>query len=157
MELEPGALDALKERLAKSTYDRNDAPGGVGRSLLSHMFNLFSQIHVSSSSQSSCGTGDEINSTGRNAWVPHVSLDMEPAASRKNTLHLLTCLERGWYHVQLHQEALPLVMDNKELFQVLQRIYDEHKKKFASFWYLRRVVSIHFVKVSRIIDNVCVS
>lgn len=150
MELEPGALDALKERLDQSTYDRNDAPGGIGRYVLSHISNIFRHNFGLVSSQASYprGTVDELDNTGGNFGVQDVTLDMEPAGSPNSILHLFMCLERGWYHVQLHQEALPLVMDNRQLFQALQRIYDGHKTGFGSFWYLRRVVSIRFVKVS---------
>lgn len=83
VEIEPGPLDALKEHLDDTTYDRNDALGGIGRYVLSHISNIFSHNRGSILSKASYprGTGDGLDKTSGNVGVQDVTLDIVPAGS----------------------------------------------------------------------------
>lgn len=141
----------MQERLNTSTYNRKseNTSEGIGGYILSHISSLFNLNRGSASANTpnpKDAVGDSHNS-GSNTGVGHVTINIETGKSPDRTLHLFVCLEKGWYNVQLHQVPLTLDLDNGRLFRTLQRTYYEHRKKFASFWYLKTVVSISFVKV----------
>lgn len=62
---------------------------------------------------------------------------------------LLSCLERGRYAVELRQESIIGVADDRQLFYTLRRIYHEHRGRLRPIWSLKTLQSIHFMKVRR--------
>lgn len=62
---------------------------------------------------------------------------------------LLSCLEKGRYAVELRQESIIGVADDRQLFYTLRRMYHEHRGRLRPMWSLKTLHSIHFMKVSR--------
>lgn len=62
-------------------------------------------------------------------------------------LLLLSCIERRGRPTTLHQEYVTDITDDRQLFHTLRKIYYSHRRKFESFWSLRTLHSIHFMKV----------
>lgn len=76
-----------------------------------------------------------------------VRKDVELGEISTRTLHLLSCMEKGRHTVELHQELITHIMDDRQLFHTLRRSYHEHRGRLRSYWSLRTVHSIHFMKV----------
>lgn len=68
-------------------------------------------------------------------------------------LHLFSCIERGRYKVDLQQKLVTDISHDRELFRALRTQYHENRGRVRSYWSLRAVHSIHFMKVSSIVDH----
>ncbi|GFF33802.1 hypothetical protein IFM58399_03665 [Aspergillus lentulus] len=83
------------------------------------------------------------------AGVVETSLDQKDVELGENssrTLRLMSCIERRGHPVTLHQEVVSHIKDDRELFHALRRIYHNHKGRFESYWSLRTIHAIHFMK-----------
>jgi hypothetical protein len=76
--------------------------------------------------------------------------DVELGEDSSRTLRLMSCIERRGHQVTLHQEVVSHIKDDRELFHALRCIYHNHKGRFESFWSLRTIHAIHFMKVGTI-------
>jgi hypothetical protein len=76
--------------------------------------------------------------------------DVELGEDSNRTLRLMSCIERRGHPVTLHQEVVSHIKDDRELFHALRCIYHNHKGRFESFWSLRTIHAIHFMKVGTI-------
>src|SRR6201999_890901 len=72
--------------------------------------------------------------------------DLERARRPLETLHLMACMEKGPYRVELHQVTLSDVVNDKSLFNRLRGSYRGHIGVFRPLWSLRTVRSIDFIK-----------
>jgi len=85
--------------------------------------------------------------TIRNSRIDCDRKDAESNEISARTLHLLSCMEKGKHSVELHQVIITHITDDRQLFHTLRRSYHEHRGRFRSYWSLRTVHSIHFMKV----------
>lgn len=75
--------------------------------------------------------------------------DVELGEDSSRTLRLMSCIEKRGHPVTLHQEVVSHIKDDRELFHALRRIYHNHKGRFESYWSLRTIHAIHFMKVRK--------
>ncbi|PVH90880.1 hypothetical protein DM02DRAFT_546931 [Periconia macrospinosa] len=159
VEHEPGALQALQEFLNASAYRTRMTPEGDHTSSpsgLSYTFNSsLAWVHSSNSSD----IADQMRKTVGSSRSNYDRKDAELGEMSTRTLHLLSCMEKGGHSVELHQEIITNVTDDRQLFHTLRRSYHEHRGRFRPYWSLRTVHSIHFMKFAyggrRYIDVRC--
>jgi hypothetical protein len=147
VELEPGAIEVLQRHLNTSAYRShvNHQNHGAGRSpqnvnLEANSANgsdLFSRDITDQAQTSGFGSIESVLSR----------TDVEQGDKATRTLHLLSCMESGRYGVELHQELITHIMDDLQLFRTLRRSYQKHRGSLKSYWSLRTIQSIHFMKV----------
>ncbi|OJJ73095.1 hypothetical protein ASPBRDRAFT_194062 [Aspergillus brasiliensis CBS 101740] len=72
---------------------------------------------------------------------------------------LLSCLKNGTYAVELRQESIIGIADDRQLFHRLRRIYHDHRGRLRPIWSLKTLHSIRFMKFAyggaRYIDVRC--
>lgn len=67
-------------------------------------------------------------------------------APNQEVLHLLLCIDKGETLTRLHQERLPGMNGDKELFSFLRESYRKHRK-FTSRFTLRSVKGLSLARV----------
>jgi hypothetical protein len=87
------------------------------------------------------------NSPRNNVGSSNIPRDIEQGQSPTRQLHLLCCLEKKRHTVDLRQELITHVTNDRELFRALRNGYHIQKGKLRPFWSFRTVSSIHFMKV----------
>jgi hypothetical protein len=151
MEHEPGALQALQNYLNTSAYrSRATSERGQGRtsarSIPSPTFNS-SSIEASSPDYVHIANQAHVTPIG-SSTSNQVQEEIELGETSTHTLHLLSCMEKGRYAVNLHQELVTHIVDDQQLFRTLRQGYHEHRGKFRASWSLKTVHRIHFMKVT---------
>lgn len=156
IEHEPGALQALQEYLDASTTLPNTASEGC-QSRTFPLIALSENVYNTSPSRGhTSGSSDladqslELPDNLRSSISPS---DLEIGAQTSKALYLFSCTKRRRHPVKLHQEAIAHIMDDRQLFHLLRRVYWNQKKPFESYWSLRAIQNIHFMKVSRCFFN----
>lgn len=120
-EHEPGALRALQEYLG--TAIRRPSMPSASRTYQTS--SVTEQTDDGTSSSQNTKTGE----------------------SSTRTLHLLSAIEKGRSSIELHQDIVTHITDDRQLFHHLRRSYDKHRGTFRRYWSLRTVQSIRFAKV----------
>lgn len=74
--------------------------------------------------------------------------DIEMTASTSETLHLFTCIERGFHKLDFNQKVVTNIPNDQTLFESLR---EEHYCGYRGSWRriisLRAIQSVHFMKV----------
>ncbi|PKX88609.1 uncharacterized protein P174DRAFT_473351 [Aspergillus novofumigatus IBT 16806] len=143
-----GALQALQSYLSTLTYKTQTVAEG------SNSVKSFQPAQVYSPNSSSArfhssNTSDiagKLHGTSENPTVNNHQQDLELGGRSNHTLYLMVCIEKGRHSVELHQEPVTELIDDRQLFHTLQRVYYEHGGKFKKYWSLRTVDSIQFMK-----------
>jgi hypothetical protein len=76
--------------------------------------------------------------------VPTATIPMQP----QQTLHLMTCMQRGRYRRTVHQDRIDDIPSDKALFCFLRRQLVQHCGRVRKLLTLKDVRGIYFVKVS---------
>ncbi|OQD67779.1 hypothetical protein PENPOL_c003G04356 [Penicillium polonicum] len=148
VEHEPGALQALQEYLITTTVPTKATSASNRGQSFPRAPSLYS-LNTRPSSISGHTSVDITDQSTNNLSIPRIELtqqDIEIGNSPSRPLFLLSCIERRGRPVKLHQELITHVGDDRELFHALRRIYHSHRRPFESFWSLRTLHSIHFMK-----------
>ncbi|KAF4234051.1 hypothetical protein CNMCM6457_004200 [Aspergillus fumigatiaffinis] len=147
IEHEPGALQVLRDYLDTCVErTKTTSEGGQGQT----------SAHPTSS-QMSIPSLTWVHNTGATNIADKAQLpegvrssfdqkDVELGEDSNRTLRLMSCIERRGHPVTLHQEVVSHIKDDRELFHALRCIYHNHKGRFESFWSLRTIHAIHFMK-----------
>lgn len=64
-------------------------------------------------------------------------------------LYLLACMHRTEHHVVVNQGRVTEITTDRQLFRFMKTQYKRHRGRLISFFSLRRIQRIYFVKVSR--------
>lgn len=148
IEHELGALQALQDYLNFSKHGKK-TEAEIGHSPTSTR--LVSPESSDSGSRQAIGSySSDIADQGPgrnrgNITSSGSQTDLELGQTSTNTLHLLSCMETKKHTVNLHQEPVTHITDDRQLFRLLKQSYCKHRAK--SRWSLRTVSSIHFMKV----------
>ncbi|GLA67416.1 hypothetical protein AtubIFM54640_010734 [Aspergillus tubingensis] len=156
----PGALEDMKAFLSSSAYVTSAGMSGGSQ-------------QVPASSTSSCNSASSASQTQHSPLSDFMEqlqgLNTIPTSDSQTDVELgemvshppllLSCLENGRYAIQLRQESIIGVADDRQLFHKLRRIYHEHRGQLRPIWSLKSLHSIHFMKFayggSRYIDVRC--
>ena len=158
IEREPGALEALRQYLNGSG---NQSTSGEAQTDLSPSVTMAQASPQGSiSHRSSCSPNDGSRAAAdqlhqrNNARSDNrpVQDDIELRMS-SGPLHLFLCIEHGRYKVDFQQKLVTDISHDRELFQALRAQYHESRGRLRSYWSLRAVHSIHFMKVSSTVDH----
>ena len=145
MEHESGALHALQDYLNTTAYrTETTSKGGQGRAPIRSI-----PSHISDRYSAQVSSSDSGDITAQRLGE---DIELGESASRTDlgeTLHLLYCIEKGRYTIDLHHELITNVPDDRTLFRTLRHIYHQNKGKLRPYWSLRTVNSIHFMKVCK--------
>ncbi|KAE8370268.1 hypothetical protein BDV27DRAFT_140697 [Aspergillus caelatus] len=149
VEHEHGALQALQSYLSTLAYKTKTATEGS-----TSKNDSFRHAQISSPNSNSGGAhsseasavADELHDAPQNRIVDCHQQDLECGERSSRTLHLMVCIEKGRYSVELHQEPVTELIDDRQLFHTLKRVYYEHRGRFKQYWSLRTVTSIQFMK-----------
>jgi hypothetical protein len=136
--------------LKRSAYKTKTAAEGGNRHTSSYPAHLYSSNSSPARAYSS-ETGDivsQLHGASANIGLNLAQEDAELGEDRNRSLHLFLCIEKGRYGVKLHQEPVTHIIDDRQLFHTLKRIYYEQRGGIKSYWSLRTVHSIHFMKVN---------
>lgn len=74
-------------------------------------------------------------------------VEVELGKTANETLHLLSCTQKGRYAVALHQNLVTDITDDRKLFQMLRDSYFKQRGDLRPYWALKTLQGIHFVKV----------
>ncbi|KAJ5464614.1 uncharacterized protein N7458_000300 [Penicillium daleae] len=151
VEHEPGALHVLQEYLQATTMPNSPVGDGSQSQGISSAAVRYTpgssglQARASTSTTSSGDITDQSIATPTSQpAVASQGIGTGNRASRP--LLLLSCIERRGRPTTLHQEYVTDITDDRQLFHTLRKIYYSHRRKFESFWSLRTLHSIHFMK-----------
>jgi hypothetical protein len=116
------------------------------------------------------GSGHSHTSTGRSTWARRANSgdiadqvyansigsaggrfqeDVELGEISTRTLYLLSGMENGKHGTKLSRELVTHIIDDRQLFHTLRRIYHESRGRLRPYWSLRTLHSIHFMKVRK--------
>ncbi|KAL3468675.1 hypothetical protein BJX99DRAFT_252544 [Aspergillus californicus] len=148
---EPGALQNLQEYLDATTIPvvpTNAAPASSHGQISSRAASMYTPnlTHLSTGIFTSIDITDQPTHSPRDFQTDITQQPVESRASFTGPLWLLSCIERRGHPLQLHQEIITHVTDDRELFHALRKIYYSHRRKYESFWSMRTLHSIHFMK-----------
>ncbi|KAL3248143.1 hypothetical protein ABHI18_012138 [Aspergillus niger] len=156
----PGALEDMKAFLRSSAYVAAAAMDGGNQDAPASFTS--SDSSTSSASQKQYTPLSEIEDQSKGSDILHTSdsqTDVELGEMISHPPLLLSCLENGKYAVELRQESIVGVADDRQLFHTLRRIYHEHRGRLRPIWSLKTLHSIHFMKFAyggtRYIDVRC--
>ncbi|KAL3962979.1 hypothetical protein ACCO45_004502 [Purpureocillium lilacinum] len=156
VEHEPGALHALQDYLNSSAYRSKSIPtsGQVHGSSMSPSSPSASSTNSMQASTSGCAViADQARKTPLgNTRTSRFREDIEMGEVSTNTLHLLSCMERGRFGADLRSEVVTNIKDDGQLFHTLRKSYHGHRGRLRPYWSLRTVYSIHFMKVSEVVE-----
>ncbi|CAH0044280.1 unnamed protein product [Clonostachys solani] len=152
LENEPGALRTLEAYLNTCAYQKNNT-GSTSASSSSeqrtHNTNSSASGSIGSSSLQtnvSCHSGQGI---GPNETTRAFETDIELTASPSESLHLFTCIERGFHKLDFSQKVITNIPNDQTLFESLR---EEHYCGYQGRWRriisLRAIQSVHFMKVA---------
>ena len=146
VEHELGALQTLRDHLSSAAYgSKTTSESNQGSSLDS----------PSSSSHTSKGSSAKASSSHSAELADQVGKEVDIELGEtihyanlgQESLHLLCCIEKGRYRIDLHQELITNISDDRSLFRTLRRVYHDQRGRMRPYWSLRSVHSIHFMKV----------
>ncbi|KAL7662261.1 hypothetical protein ACMYSQ_001606 [Aspergillus niger] len=143
----PGALEDMKAFLRSSAYVAAAAMNGGNQDAPTSF--TPSDNSTSSASQKQYTPLSEIADPSKGSGILHTSdsqTDVELGEMISHPPLLLSCLENGKYAVELRQESIVGVADDRQLFHTLRRIYHEHRGRLRPIWSLKTLHSIHFMK-----------
>lgn len=148
IEYEPGALQPLRDYVSSAVYgSKRTSNNSQGSTLSDNDSDSSSPALNRSLAKASGSDAKEV----ADQVVREVDVELGDSGHRANldqeSLHLLCCIERGRYRIDLHQELITNISDDRSLFCTLRRIYHEQRGRMRSYWSLRTVHSIHFMKV----------
>lgn len=149
IEYEPGALQALRKHIETTNFTNNPQGGANGQSSsrAASMYTPNPQPAPTRLPTSTDITNQSINNFGNT----QPSTALKDTRSNKNStvpFRLLYCIERRGHPAKLNQEIVTHIADDRQLFNNLREIYYNQRGNFQSFWSLRTLQSIHFMKVS---------
>ncbi|KFG83029.1 hypothetical protein MANI_117229 [Metarhizium anisopliae] len=148
VEHEPGALQALQDYLQSSAYRSRATPTsdhGHEPSLSSPPASSTNSMQANTSK--SCDIADQARTTlVGSTRTSRFREDIEMGERSTNTLHLLSCMERGRYGNDLRPELVTNIKDDGHLFHTLRKSYHAHRGRLRPYWSLRTVHGIHFMK-----------
>ncbi|GFF64621.1 hypothetical protein IFM47457_03583 [Aspergillus lentulus] len=147
IEHEPGALQVLRYYLDTSVErTKSTSEGGQSQTSAhptsSHM-SIPSLTWVHSTGATNIADEAQLPEGVRSSFDQK---DVELGEDSSRTLRLMSCIERRGHPVTLHQEVVSHIKDDRELFHSMRRIYHNHKGRFESYWSLRTIHAIHFMK-----------
>ncbi|CAH0018343.1 unnamed protein product [Clonostachys rhizophaga] len=151
VENEPGALRALEAYLNTSAYQKNNT-GSISASSSSNeqrTHNTKSSASGSNSSNTlptnvSCHSGQGI---GPDETTAAFERDIELTASPSESLHLFTCIERGFHKLDFHQKIITNIPNDQTLFGSLrEEYYCGYRGSWRRIVSLRAIQSVHFMK-----------
>ncbi|CAG8276302.1 unnamed protein product [Penicillium salamii] len=148
VEHEPGAIEALREYLNATTVPNNIPHASNQEQTSFHPASMYTlnPISMSAGILTSIDITDQSTNAPNTVQTDSIQQDIETGNSFTRPLLLLSCIEKRGRPVQLHQEIVTHVTDDRELFHALRRVYFSHRSKFELFWSLRTLHSIHFMK-----------
>ena len=147
IELEPGALQALEEYLNSPVYRRRPAHESEQGHTLSHSIPFNSKLASTRNPDSTAISGQAYDAPGQNIRSNQVREDVELGEISPRSSHLLLCMENGRHGVQLHQELITHIIDDRQLFHTLRSVYHSHRGRFKPYLSLRIVCRIDIMKV----------
>ncbi|RAK89638.1 hypothetical protein BO79DRAFT_264153, partial [Aspergillus costaricaensis CBS 115574] len=156
----PGALEDMKAFLRSSAYVTTADMSGGSQQVPTSSTSSCNSTSSASQTQHSPSSDFTDQLQGSNV-IPtsNSQTDVELGEIVSHPPLLLSCLERGRYAVELRQESIIGVADDRQLFYTLRRIYHEHRGRLRPIWSLKTLHSIHFMKFayggSRYIDVRC--
>jgi hypothetical protein len=152
VEHEPGALQALQEFLKATTVPTYIVAKGTASQSSSSAAARYTPnsgglqpTPCASTPQGGNVTQEAITTPGSQPAI--ASQHIGSGNQESHPLLLLCCIERRGRPIKLHQEYVTQITDDRQLFHSLRKIYFSHRRKFESFWSLRTLHSIHFMKV----------
>ncbi|GLA79293.1 hypothetical protein AtubIFM56815_000082 [Aspergillus tubingensis] len=156
----PGALEDMKAFLRSSAYVTTADMSGTSQQVPTSSTSSCNSTSSASQTQHSPSSDFTDQLKGSNIIPTSDSqMDVELGEMVSHPPLLLSCLERGRYAVELRQESIIGVADDRQLFYTLRRIYHEHRGRLRPIWSLKTLQSIHFMKFayggSRYIDVRC--
>lgn len=150
-ENELGALQALEAYLNTCAYQKNNTGSASSSSSNEQRtHNTKSSASGSNSSNTlptnvSCHSGQGL---GDDNTTRAFDRDIEMTASPSETLHLFTCIERGFHKLDFNQKVITNILNDQTLFESLR---EEHYCGYRGGWRriisLRAIQSVHFMKV----------
>ncbi|KAE8136331.1 hypothetical protein BDV38DRAFT_249862 [Aspergillus pseudotamarii] len=150
IEREPGALQALQNYLDVTTVPKKTkTPGehGQNSSRAASLYTPNTQSTQTTSPLTTVDIADQSVTNPRNSETSNVFHDIEHSKTKPTRpLLLLACIKRHGRPVKLHQEFVTHIADDRQLFHALRKIYYNHRQRLESFWSLRTLHSIHFMR-----------
>ncbi|KAK7213132.1 hypothetical protein V2G26_020310 [Clonostachys chloroleuca] len=151
VENEPGALQALEAYLNTCAYQKNNTGSASSSSSSNEQrtHNTKSSDSGSNSSNTlptnvSCHSGQGVDADDTTRTFDR---DIEMTASTSETLHLFTCIERGFHKLDFNQKVVTNIPNDQTLFESLR---EEHYCGYRGSWRriisLRAIQSVHFMK-----------
>ncbi|OKP13305.1 hypothetical protein PENSUB_1036 [Penicillium subrubescens] len=159
VEHEPGALQALQEFLKATTVPTYIVAKGTeiqGSSSAAARYTPNSgglQATPCASTPQGGGNVTQSAITTPGGQPAIASQHIGTGIQESRPLLLLCCIERRGRPIKLHQEYVTQITDDRQLFHALRKIYFSHRRKFESFWSLRKLHSIHFMKTFAVIQK----
>lgn len=146
VEHEPGALQALREYIETTTVPTNPKAANRQTSRAASMY-----IPNSRPTPTRLPTSIDITTQStnipENTQIGNALRDIETSNPSTVPLLLLSGIERRGRPAKLHQEIVTNITDDRQLFYTLREIYYKHTGKLQSFWSLRALHGIYFMKV----------
>ncbi|CAG8218453.1 unnamed protein product [Penicillium olsonii] len=149
VEHKPGALKTLQDYLTSTTVPSD--PRSVGPTNSQGQSSRAASMYTPSPSSLSIGVSTSNDTTIQSTHPAsnirtEITQNTSPGGSSTGPLLLLSCIERRGHPVELYQEVVTNITDDRELFHSLNRAYHSRRTKFKSFWSLRTLHGIHFMK-----------
>lgn len=150
VENEPGALQALEAYLNTCAYQKNNtgsASSSSSNEQRTHNTKSSASGSISSNTlptNVSCHSGQGM---GPDETTRAFERDIEMTASPSESLHLFTCIERGFHKLDFKQKIITNIPNDQTLFESLR---EEHYCGYRGSWRriisLRAIQSVHFMK-----------
>ncbi|CAG7937924.1 unnamed protein product [Penicillium olsonii] len=149
VEHKPGALKKLQDYLTSTTVPAD--PRNVSPTNSQGQPSRAASMYTPSPSSLSIGVSTSNDTTIQPTHPASnirtgITQNTSPGGSSAGPLLLLSCIERRGHPVELYQEVVTNITDDRELFHSLNRAYHSRRTKFKSFWSLRTLHGIHFMK-----------
>jgi hypothetical protein len=150
IEHKSGALQALRRYLEETTLSMQGSSASKPSATFSQAESTYIQNLVTTSA---CSPGfskiaNQSANGPKDVQTDSAQQDVETGnPSDCRPLLLLCCIERRGHPVKLYQELVTHVLDDRELFHTLRRIYYNDRGKAQRLWSVRTLHSIHFMKV----------
>ncbi|KAB8207929.1 hypothetical protein BDV34DRAFT_191377 [Aspergillus parasiticus] len=149
IEREPGALQALQNYLDVSTVPKKKTMPSENDQRSSRAASLYTPNTPSTQTILPLPTvdiADQSVTKPGNSETSNVFHNIEQSTKPTRPLLLLACIKRHGRPVKLHQEFVTHIADDRQLFHALRQIYYNHRQRLESFWSLRTLHSIHFMR-----------
>ncbi|OQD67111.1 hypothetical protein PENDEC_c046G04162 [Penicillium decumbens] len=149
VEHESGALEGLQDYLDATTVPKKTiAPSEHGQSpsLAAFLYTPNARSTQTTTPLTSVDIADQSITNTTRLLTSNIFQHIEQSTKTTRPLLLLACIKRRGRPAKLHQKFVTHIEDDRQLFHALRKIYFDHRRRLESFWSLRTLHSIHFMR-----------